>query len=291
MTRKRKVRWLFIVAFIAYNVAAHFAGYSIVTQFAGYAGVRASLFATYVAGGATGCSLSAAMNVINADLGSRARNLARRSEVIGAEGDLVQHRTPYGDFWSPVGTDVSFLLAEEELDLYRADDPVQGVRPGDIVLDCGANVGTFVRKALAAGASKVAAIEISPRNIEALKKTFAAEIADGRVVVVPEGVWHEDSTLQLSFYKNSALDSVVMRERVDFIKMDIEGAERNALRGAAATLKKFRPRLAIAAENLPDDVSEIPSVVAASVPDYKFEVGECRLLSPGLIRPEVLHFY
>jgi len=259
------------------------------------------------------------MNVINADLGSRAKNLARRSEVIGAEGDLVQFRTPYGDFWSPGGTDVPFLMAEEELDLYRADDPIQGVRPGDIVLDCGANVGTFVRKALAAGASKVAAIEISPRNIEALKKTFATEIADGRVVVVPEGVWHEDSTLQLSFYKNSALDSVVMRERVeeseaaklvdvplttidsivsqlglervDFIKMDIEGAERNALRGAAGVLKKFRPRLAIAAENLPDDVSEIPSVVAESVPDYKFEVGECRQISPGLVRPEVLHFY
>ena len=42
--------------------------------------------------------------------------------------------------------------------------------------------------------------------------------------------------------------------RVDFITMDIEGAEKPALRGAAQTLRKFKPRMAIASEHLPDDV-------------------------------------
>ena len=32
---------------------------------------------------------------------------------------------------------------------------------------------------------------------------------------------------------------------VDFIKMDIEGGERDALRGAAMTVKRFRPRLSL----------------------------------------------
>jgi FkbM family methyltransferase len=34
-------------------------------------------------------------------------------------------------------------------------------------------------------------------------------------------------------------------ERVDFIKADIEGAERDMLRGATNTLKTFAPKLAI----------------------------------------------
>ena len=36
--------------------------------------------------------------------------------------------------------------------------------------------------------------------------------------------------------------------RLDFIKMDIEGAERNALRGAQDTMRRFHPKLVIATE-------------------------------------------
>jgi FkbM family methyltransferase len=72
------------------------------------------------------------------------------------------------------------------------------VRQGDIVLDAGANVGVFTRKALWAGAAKVIAIEPGPENLECLRRNFAAEIADGRVVLYPKGIWDKDDVLKLS---------------------------------------------------------------------------------------------
>ena len=61
------------------------------------------------------------------------------------------------------------------------------VRPGDVVLDCGANIGVFVRESLDAGAKTVVAIEPAPENIECLRRNFKDEIAAGRVIVYPEG--------------------------------------------------------------------------------------------------------
>jgi hypothetical protein len=47
-------------------------------------------------------------------------------------------------------------------------------------------------------------------------------------------------------------------EQVNFIKMDIEGAELEALRGAERTIRWFHPRLAISVYHRPEDLVEIP---------------------------------
>jgi hypothetical protein len=57
--------------------------------------------------------------------------------------------------------------------------------------------------------------------------------------------------------------------------MDIEGAEKPALRGAMKTLRRFRPRMAIASEHLPDDVTAIPQTVRAIAPEYQVICGQC----------------
>jgi hypothetical protein len=57
--------------------------------------------------------------------------------------------------------------------------------------------------------------------------------------------------------------------RVDFIKMDIEGAERHALAGARRLLAAHKPRLAICIYHAPDDPEVIPRVVREANDTYQ----------------------
>ena len=58
-------------------------------------------------------------------------------------------------------------------------------------------------------------------------------------------------------------------ERVDFVKMDIEGSEGLALRGAADTLGRFRPEMALCIYHRYDDAEVLPEVVLDIRPDYE----------------------
>ncbi|MDR3349531.1 MAG: FkbM family methyltransferase [Acidaminococcales bacterium] len=55
-----------------------------------------------------------------------------------------------------------------------------------------------------------------------------------------------------------------------FIKMDIEGAEKEALIGAANIIKKAKPKLAICAYHKIEDVYELPQTLLSIRDDYKF---------------------
>ncbi|TDQ36701.1 FkbM family methyltransferase [Thiopseudomonas denitrificans] len=57
--------------------------------------------------------------------------------------------------------------------------------------------------------------------------------------------------------------------KVDFIKMDIEGAERYALAGATNTIKKHKPTLAICIYHLWDDIIKLPELISCLNPSYK----------------------
>jgi hypothetical protein len=58
-------------------------------------------------------------------------------------------------------------------------------------------------------------------------------------------------------------------ERIDFIKMDIEGAEQLALEGSAHSIARHRPKLAICAYHEPDDLWRIPLLITRLNPDYR----------------------
>ena len=64
------------------------------------------------------------------------------------------------------------------------------------------------------------------------------------------------------------LDDII-DERITFIKMDIEGAELSALKGAKKTIQKYKPKLAICIYHKPQDLWEIPLYIKESNPSYK----------------------
>lgn len=69
-----------------------------------------------------------------------------------------------------------------------------------------------------------------------------------------------------------ALDDVCKDEAVTFIKMDIEGSERNALLGSERTIARCKPKLAISIYHKPEDVWELPELILRMNPEYALYV-------------------
>lgn len=271
-----------------------------------------------VRGDLGGCSLREAFSALQAQELEQEQIRLRASSVLlsNTPDGLSQVKTERGIFWVPPGTDLSFVLAEQVRRIY-GDGPYR-VQPGDVVLDAGANVGAFTREALDAGAGLVVAIEPSPPAVESLRRTFAADIDAGRVRIVGRGVWNRPDTLPMYVYENTFLHSFVMMtrpdglphrrvdlplttidaiveelrlDRVNFLKMDIEGAERQALEGARQTIRRFGPRMAIATENLPDDFEVLPRLVQSLEPAYRAACGDVSFTGRFAVRPGTLFFY
>ena len=67
-------------------------------------------------------------------------------------------------------------------------------------------------------------------------------------------------------------------ESVSFVKMDIEGAEKEAITGAKRVISKFKPKLAISIYHKPEDLWEIPLLIRSLNPHYQIYI---RHYSPG----------
>lgn len=76
-----------------------------------------------------------------------------------------------------------------------------------------------------------------------------------------------------------ALDEFLKGERVTFIKMDIEGAELDALKGTARIIGEQKPKLAISIYHRAEDIIEIPKLILGLRPDYKLYIRHYSLLS------------
>lgn len=277
----------------------------------------ARLFAIVAVGRSPACPMANALRCNeNARLLTQAKDRILSGSRLVEKDSAGYHlwQTPYGPFWITDGSDyvLPFNLAERERKIYGSGE--QAVHAGDIVLDCGAHIGTDTRQWVADGAKVVVAIEPAPENLECLRRNLKDEIASGRVILYPKGVWDKEDTLTIQVDpQNSAADSfVIHREgavasvqvplttidklvaelklpRVDYIKMDIEGAEQRALAGAQATIARFHPRMSLTTYHRPDDPAKIPELVRKAWPGYRMECGPCAQAN-GRIRPDVLYF-
>jgi FkbM family methyltransferase len=228
-------------------------------------------------------------------------DLGKSSRVIRKDERYSLWSTPTGEYWMPTASGGALIydLSEQERNIYGTR-----IHRGDIVLDAGANVGVFTRKALWAGASKVIAIEPGPENLECLRRNFTTEIADGRVALyVLKFSIDPVSSAKDSFVRPienarfmqvpvTTVDTLVAElqlPRVDFIKMDIEGAERKAVIGAQKTIARYRPRMALCIYHVEGDETMVPQLVREAVSDYK--VTKTCLCAADRVQPEVAFFY
>jgi FkbM family methyltransferase len=190
---------------------------------------------------------------------------------------LVTYDTPIGPLcWSKNLRSYAGLFALEHMRGVYEHGPVH-VEAGDIVIDLGGHIGSFSRYALSRGAAAVVMFEPEPEHIHCVEQCFAKEIAENRLHLIRAAAWREKTVLHFesngveSRVSNSGgleipaitIDEVVESlalARVDFIKADIEGAERVALEGARRTISRFAPKMALCTYHLPDDPTVIPAI-------------------------------
>ena len=166
-----------------------------------------------------------------------------------------------------------------------------GPRRGDIVLDSGACFGdTALAFAVSIGGEgAVHSFEPMPRQRRLYQRNragnpdlasrlnlheFGLDSVSGRVVGFADAgagaaPARRDASVDVA---TITIDDFVERAalpRVDFIKMDIEGAEARALTGARGTIRRFRPRLAISAYHSLEDLVGLAGHVRDIEPCYR----------------------
>lgn len=237
--------------------------------------------------------------------------LIEKAKSLKVENDFIetgfrntrQHKMDMSDFGYDVQLYCSELGAVIQFVIQQYAYTLNGeakfkVEPGDTVLDLGGCWGdTSVYFAHMAGeAGSVYSFEFIPNNIKIHQTNVQLNkhLSD-RVTLIPNPVWsksdmdiyYEDDgpASQVSFQdwpesdgvtKTICVDDFVDRynvEKVDFIKMDIEGAEPHALEGAIKTIKKFKPKLAIAIYHSIDDFVNIPKWILDLDLGYKLNLG------------------
>ena len=163
--------------------------------------------------------------------------------------------------------------------LYQIDDD-------EVFLDCGAYTGDTAEQVIRRNPAfgKIIAIEADPGNfarltqwIGKLDTSVASRIQACNIAVgATRGKLHfqasGDEGARLAADGNVVVDCVPIDElesRPTFIKMDIEGAEMEALEGARHTIQKHRPILSICVYHKQDDLWRVPLLMHSLVEDYR----------------------
>lgn len=128
--------------------------------------------------------------------------------------------------------------------------------------------------------------EPDERNRVSIKNNLK-EISDYEIV--PKALWSRTATLAMDSKGNFAsnvrekiedrqeetiasvsIDDFAKRRKITYIKMDIEGAEAEALRGAARVITEQKPKLAVSIYHKERDIWEIPALILSYCPEYRF---------------------
>ena len=152
--------------------------------------------------------------------------------------------------------------------------------------DLGAYNGDTVRELMgyAPNLKTVVAMEPDRRNFRKLSE-FAEAMTAPSVRAVHAAAWSEETALRFAASGNRnagafavgktveidalPLDAVLGGAHVDYIKYDVEGAEREALIGSRETICRYRPRLLVSVYHRSEDLFALPLQLHATDPSYR----------------------
>lgn len=173
-------------------------------------------------------------------------------------------------------------IARPEKAIYFEPD-VMPLTDREVFVDGGAYDGDTVRAFLSQAKGRynhIHAFEIDPVNAN----TFTGKMQDiDRVTLHRTGLWHETAEMGLEHRSDNgsrishhsaitvplnAMDNMDLGD-VSLIKLDIEGAENQALQGARTLIQTHKPKLAICAYHKADDFSTIIYTINDLRDDYR----------------------
>ena len=152
-------------------------------------------------------------------------------------------------------------------------------------VDLGAYNGDTIRELLEYGNyNNITAFEPDKRNYAKLCNFIKDKVGIDALNI---GVWEKEDTLYFDYKssRNSSLlqdgkievlvnsvDNVMKDKKVTLIKMDVEGAEKQAIKGAINTIKEQKPRLNIGVYHRNEDLFDILLYLHEICPQYKFYI-------------------
>lgn len=175
--------------------------------------------------------------------------------------------------------------AEEKFDLLQ-------IGTEEIVVDLGAYDGDTLVEFLNGTSlqfTKLYAMEPDNKNYRKLKRRLYM-IGSALLEAYNVGAWDEDTTITFNMragrsstasggthraaryqdIKMMKTDTMLCGQPATYIKIDVEGAEENALRGAAETIANFRPKLNVALYHRNEDMFRLPLLISELNKRYKF---------------------
>lgn len=167
---------------------------------------------------------------------------------------------------------------------------------GEALVDCGAYIGDTLEKFLELPDngkffSHAYAFEMDADNYLVLNNWVRKQgkRVSEKITTYNAGVWKENGSLnygkmsssdsfsifnprQTVMAKTVRLDDVLDDRRITLLKMDIEGAEQAALRGAENLIKRQKPKLAVCVYHRIEDLWQIPIMLKEWVPEYSISI-------------------
>jgi FkbM family methyltransferase len=214
------------------------------------------------------------------DLAAHADRYAALSDIL-ADDRSRQHLDAIIGF--RLTADIGVIAPIVDWDVYAPKDLVS-FSSDEVYVDAGAFDGDSIcvfMDRVGDRFSRVIAFEPDPQTYGRLVEKFAG---DPRIHALPKGVYSHAGHLRfvndgsrgaIFAHEGSVeipvttLDEELADGRVTFVKMNIEGAEMEALRGGAKAISRWGPRLAISAYHRPSDLWQIPFLIRELRPQYR----------------------